>query len=102
MSKFCPIVGRRDNSPLLDCSNRCVFYNEDGCIIQQALAVYLKSYEPLKMKTKLTQEDIVRAMEILRRPSEPVIFKHPELNIRHDYDEYGIDWYPAGPNDIAP
>lgn len=102
MNKFCPIAGRRDNGPLLDCGDRCVLYNEKGCMIQQALAVYLKSYEPLRIKTELTQEDIAHAMEILKRSSEPVIFTQPELNIRHDYDEYGINWYAAGPNDIAP
>lgn len=106
MNKFCPILGR-GNGPLLDCSDYCVMYNQENgeCIIKKALEVYVKNHIPITMK-KPTEEELNKLTEKLKetlaRHPEPILFKHPDLNIQHDYDEHGMDWYPHGYDDIAP
>lgn len=103
MTKFCPILGR-GNGPLLDCSDYCVMYNQENgeCIIKKALEVYIKNYTPITVKP-LTKEEINRLEEtLMKRSAEPILFKHPNSNIQHDYDEHGVDWYPHGYDDIAP
>ena len=103
MSKICPILGR-GNGPLLDCSDSCIMYNQENgeCIIRKALEIYIKTHIPITMKTS-TAEELKKFIDMLEKtPAEPVLFKHPDLNIQHDYDEYGVDWYPHGYDDIAP
>lgn len=105
MTKFCPIVGRSDSRPLLDCGDRCVMY-DNGCLIKKALELYIKNHTPLIMKQP-TEEEINKLTEMLKEtlakyPAEPMLFRHPDLNIKHDYDEHGVDWYPHGYDDIAP
>lgn len=108
MIKFCPILGRSDGRPLIDCNDRCVMYNpeDNGCIIRKAIEIYIKNHIPITMKQP-TEEELNKLTEELKEilakhPMEPIFYKHPDLNIQHDYDEYGEDWYPPGPNDIAP
>ena len=103
MSKFCPILGR-GNGPLLDCSDYCMMYNQENseCIIRKALEVYIKNHIPITMKTP-TAEELKKFIDMLEKtPAEPTLFRHPDLNIQHDYDEHGVDWYPHGYDDIAP
>lgn len=102
MNKFCPLSMASEQ--LADCGDRCMLYNWDkgGCLIKKALETYIKSGEPIKMKTP-TVEEMKKFIDMLEKtPAEPVLFKHPDLNIKHDYDEYGVDWYPHGCDDIAP
>lgn len=102
MSKKCPI-GFANGYHC--CDRDCVLY-QDGCLIKKALELYIKNNTPLVM-CQPTEEELNKLTKELKEilakhPMEPILYRHPDLNIKHDYDEYGVDWYPPGPNDIAP
>lgn len=103
MIKTCPFKST-SNYANIDCSDKCVMY-DNGCLIQQAIKLYIKNNTLFEMKQP-TEEELDRLTELLKEtlskhPPEPILFRHPDLNIKHDYDNY-VDWYPHGPNDIAP
>ena len=106
MSNFCPISMASDR--LHDCGDRCIMYdwNQGGCLIKKALELYIKNNTPLVMHQP-TEKELEHLTEMLKEtltehPMEPMLFRHPDLNVKHDYDEYGVDWYPHGYDDIAP
>lgn len=103
MIKTCPFKCTAHYSNI-DCSDRCVMYN-DGCLFKKAIQLYIQNHTPLEIKHP-TEEELNRLSELLKEtlskyPAEPVLFRHSDLNVKPNNDNY-VDWYPHGPDDIAP
>lgn len=45
MKKVCPLMVA---SHLVECGERCVLYEDDGCLIKQALKCYINEHTPMK------------------------------------------------------
>ena len=90
MRKFCPLSMASSNG-LNDCGDRCMLYNWEmgGCLIKKALTTYIDEHKPFTMKQP-TEKELDRLTELLKETlakhsAEPIIFKHPDLKVKHDY-----------------